>query len=850
MNPNHFFSCFLKSQRPTATALALAGLAGFSSLAPGLTTSLTLANPHWNITLTDYGYSDFLLDNTPGFEGREYLSGEWGAAVGYSLGGTTVSPKWLDPQWSYPDWPTNSTFHVVTPIALTGALNADNLPIATSVIANADLQISLRYEMLDTVTGTPMGVTPASAGGAGSSLPSGRYVLKQTYTIKNISSSTVSNLQFFQLLHGLQSQRGMYDNRAHSGTLGDFRYDVTQAGVDAWAVGAGSSSAGLEDFIGFHSNAAPSAYEIGYYGIEGNGVDNHGTGKPTDGVHLSIENNWLGEPYLSRLGTDSFTPPQRWIAGAERWELGGLSPGASVSHELLLSVRTGTKVIAGASSSGGCNGGSSVPGGLDYQFETVDSEGTCFAEFSKADDAELAVRVASGEFTGFTFPTPGSPAQVWDIKFSGTYTGSVGLKLHYDGSLLPAGFDESTLTIHHFTGGSWHALAGTVDPVAHTITFLTATLGPFALGVDGGIMFQIDASESPANSGTVGGAGNYAQASGCTVIATANPGYVFVNWTEGGSPVSSSPCYTFTALSARTLVANFTTVGSAKSISTSASPANGGSTTGDGAYALNADATVVATANPGYKFSRWQVNGVSVSSLASYTFKVTADRQLVARFKPVYTVTATAEPAGDFEVEADSLHYDPGEKVTMKVNHVAAGYSFVNWTENGLVVSTVPSFSFSCTGNRQLVANFALGHRIDLSANPKTAGIASGDGVYEDGVTVPLFAEPKPGYIFTHWTEGTTEVSSDPAYSFISSADRTLVANFVALPGLSVSAPGPGTLVLTWPDGASTAGWILEESTSLSTWVESTRPFTIVGNQRQVTITGPAGNCFFRLKLP
>jgi hypothetical protein len=45
---------------------------------PANAQSLTLGNPDWNITLTDYGYSDFLLDNTPGFEGREYLSGEWG----------------------------------------------------------------------------------------------------------------------------------------------------------------------------------------------------------------------------------------------------------------------------------------------------------------------------------------------------------------------------------------------------------------------------------------------------------------------------------------------------------------------------------------------------------------------------------------------------------------------------------------------------------------------------------------------------------------------------------------------------------------------------------------------------
>lgn len=64
---------------------------------------LMLANPHWNITLTDFGYSDFLLDNTPGFEGREYLSGEWGAAVGYRLAsGSLVTPQWLEPNFAYP----------------------------------------------------------------------------------------------------------------------------------------------------------------------------------------------------------------------------------------------------------------------------------------------------------------------------------------------------------------------------------------------------------------------------------------------------------------------------------------------------------------------------------------------------------------------------------------------------------------------------------------------------------------------------------------------------------------------------------------------------------------------------
>jgi len=857
-NANHI-SSIVQAFRPTAAALAVAVLTGLSGQAPAQTTTLVLANPNWNITLTDYGYSDFLLDNTPGFEGREYLSGEWGAAVGCTTGGTAVGPKWLDPQWSYPDWPTLSPFHVASPITLTGALNADGMPVAQSIITNNDLQITLHYEMLDTVTGTPMGVTPASATGTNAPLLSSRYVLKQTYTIKNISTATVSNIQFFQLLHGLQSQRGLYDNRTYAGTLSEFRYDVTQAGVDAWAVGAGSSSAGLEDFIGFHASTAPSGYEIGYYGIEGNGVDNHSIGKPTDGVHLSIENNWQTEPYFSRLNTDVFTPPQRWIAGAQRWNLGNLAPNASISHDVLLSVRTGTKVVAGTGSSGGCNGGASVPGGLDYQFETVTTEGSCFAGFSRATESELAVRIAAGEFTSFTFPTPGSPAQVWDVSFSGTYSGAVNLTLSYDGTLLPAGFDESTLAIHHFSGGVWQTPTnGVVDPLTHTIAFSTPTLGSFALGVDGGVMYQIDASASPSNSGAVTGGGAYAQASSVTLVAATHPGYVFTNWTEGASIVSTSPSYTFAAQTNRTLVANFVPVGTAKTISTSSSPASAGSTTGDGAYALAASATVVATANPGYKFSRWQEGGVKINGAgSSYTFQVAGDRALVAVFKPVYTVSVTCDPVsvnGDaFEAAADTIPpagYEPGDKVIMEVNHMAPGYSFVNWTENGVPVSTLTNFSFSCTGNRNLVAHFALGHRIDLSADPKTAGTASGAGVYQDGVTVPLLAEAKPGYVFTQWTEGGIQVSTDPAYNFTSTANRTLVANFIALPSISISSPAPGTITVSWPSGA--AGWVLDESPDLGpgSWAESTRPFVIVGTQKQVTITDPTGAGFFRLKHP
>jgi len=86
-------------------------------------------------------------------------------------------------------------------------------------LSNGDLRITQRVEIVDTLIGTPMGTSAASAGGAGSALMSNRYVMLQSYSVQNISGATIDNVQLFQLLHGLNSQFGVYDNRIYSGPL-------------------------------------------------------------------------------------------------------------------------------------------------------------------------------------------------------------------------------------------------------------------------------------------------------------------------------------------------------------------------------------------------------------------------------------------------------------------------------------------------------------------------------------------------------------------------------------------------------------------------------------------------------
>ena len=68
------------------------------------------------------------------------------------------------------------------------------------------------------------------------------------------------------------------------------------------------------------------------------------------------------------------------------------------------------------------------------------------------------------------------------------------------------------------------------------------------------VMFTVTAT---AENGTVEGAGEYAEGTEVTLIATADEGYEFVNWTENEVEVSTDAEYTFEVLADRALVANF-----------------------------------------------------------------------------------------------------------------------------------------------------------------------------------------------------------------------------------------------------------------------------------------------------
>src|SRR5262249_941540 len=97
--------------------------------------------------------------------------------------------------------------------------------------------------------------------------------------------------------------------------------------------------------------------------------------------------------------------------------------------------------------------------------------------------------------------------------------------------------------------------------------------------------------------------------------ATPASGYVFVNWTEGGTVVSTAASYSFTLAANRNLVANFQQT---FSISVSASPTAGGTVSGGGTFASGSTQTVTATPASGYTFVNWTAPATPVRTARHY----------------------------------------------------------------------------------------------------------------------------------------------------------------------------------------------------------------------------------------
>ncbi len=364
--------------------------------------------------------------------------------------------------------------------------------------------------------------------------------------------------------------------------------------------------------------------------------------------------------------------------------------------------------------------------------------------------------------------------------------------------------------------------------------------------------YNVSLMANPTNGGTVSGDGAYQLGQSCTVTATPNAGYTFVNWMENGNVVSTNAVYTFNVTGNHYLTANFQAQPQNYTVSVSANPTNGGTVSGGGTYQQGQSCTVTATPATGFTFLRWTENGSQVSTNANYTFTVTGNRSLVAQFQAVpqnYTVSVSANPTNGGTVSGGGT-YQQGQQCTV---HATAntGYTFTNWTENGNVVSTNANYSFTVTSNRTLVANFtAQTYTITATANPTNGGTVAGGGTFNYGQSCTLTATPATGYNFVRWTKNGLQVSTNANYTFNVTESAALVAQFQlqscavftsAYPVEGGTTTGGGsylygdnvTVTATANEGYNFINWV-EDDNVVST--EANYSFTVTGSRSLTAI--------------
>ena len=335
---------------------------------------------------------------------------------------------------------------------------------------------------------------------------------------------------------------------------------------------------------------------------------------------------------------------------------------------------------------------------------------------------------------------------------------------------------------------------------------LIANFEPIPIG-----QFAVVLSANPTAGGTTIGAGSFDAGSSVTVSARVNAGYTFVDWTENGVRVSTSSNIQFTLNASRNFVANFRAIPSSQfAVLLTSSPASGGTTDGEGAYAAGTSVTITSVANTGYTFTNWTdlASGAVVSASPNYTFVLTANRTLVANFLlNTYTLTVNAVN-GTVSKAPDLATYNHGSNVVLTATP-AAGYVFSSWS--GDATGTTNPLTVNMTSNKNITANFTAipANQYTLTVNAVNGSVAkvANQPTYTSGSTVVLTATAAAGYTFSSWS-GDATGSVNPL-TVTMNANKNITANFTPLAAVGPTAVNLGTagdFAILTKSGISTTG--------------------------------------------
>lgn len=298
--------------------------------------------------------------------------------------------------------------------------------------------------------------------------------------------------------------------------------------------------------------------------------------------------------------------------------------------------------------------------------------------------------------------------------------------------------------------------------------------------------------------GTTTGQGSYAEGTVVNAVATPGSGASFQGWYRGGVLVSSNTTYQVTMTENIALEARFSGQSQQVTLSLTAEPAVGGSVTGGGTYEPGTTVHAIATANSGYVFGGWYKNNVLVSSNIDYSFAISENTILTAKFNAsaqTYNLALSASPVGGGTVSGGGS-FEAGTTATALATP-ASGYRFVGWYENNTQVSTNNSYQVTMNADHSLEGRFepnaagtitvTLHECEDGTVHTEYDQDLTGAGTYTIGDTVNIDAPSgEHGLTFQGWYNDDvshpgrpgTRITTNRSYSFTASENVVLYAYY------------------------------------------------------------------------
>ncbi|MDE6307565.1 MAG: InlB B-repeat-containing protein, partial [Bacteroidales bacterium] len=447
------------------------------------------------------------------------------------------------------------------------------------------------------------------------------------------------------------------------------------------------------------------------------------------------------------------------------------------------------------------------------------------------------------------------------------------------------GTSGSTTTGGQFVGGSTRRL---VAQPKSGYTFVKWMSGSQQLGTDTVLQFvltrdttitayfqekpelDIKVTVSPANAGTVTGAGKVKRGENAVLTATPAAHYAFKEWKRlDNSTIKNNP-YTFKPDRDYTFTAVFRDL---ESFTVTVTQEGSGTVTGAGTYEEGQSVSLKATAAENYYFAEWQdADGSTLSTDETYTFTVTANTSVKAVFSEneKYQVSLSRNPsAGGTVSGAGSYH--AGDEVTIAASP-NKGYRFLYWEKKDGTQVTDNPYIFNALGRDMVfTAVFEALCEIKVTVDPAGTARVTGAGTYDAGDEVTLTATVDDEYVFVEWRDGNgVSLSTETTYTFTASTSMNITAVLREKAYYSIDVPcvgddedenDPGTISFSdgndgeWMEGTTVTmtatpaqyyefvewqdkdGNTLSKNASYSFVISQDTTFTAVFSRLQYTVT-------------